>query len=412
MIEKENKKVNTETTDRLLLIAPQPFYQERGTPMNVRLMATILGNSGYSVDLVVFPTGSKIVIPGVNQVTLPNLLRFNHIPIGFSFKKAFLDCFLFIWCLLLCFKNRYNVIHGIEEGGFIAVLLGKLFRRKSIYDMDSVMSEQLSSNGIQLVIKKLISICEKWSIRNASLIITVCSALTNKAYQEKRSVSVVQIEDIPLEFAFPVEKSLRLKYDIVVEEIGRKKGFWDKNILLYTGNLHKYQGIDLLLQSWQLFIEKQKEYEKYCLVIVGGPEKLKRSYEKEICTIDRKQTVYFVGPRPADEMSSWMAIARGLISPRKDGENTPLKIYTYMASGKPVIATDILTHTQVLTKETAFLAAPFKEAVAEAIYDVFSGNDAAYRKGQAARDLVRMNYSYEVFARKLVGAYSTAGKNK
>ena len=44
-----------------------------------------------------------------------------------------------------------------------------------------------------------------------------------------------------------------------------------------------------------------------------------------------------------------------LVSPRIRGTNTPLKIYSYLRSGKPIVATDLLTHTQVLSPEVARL---------------------------------------------------------
>ncbi|MCP3890559.1 MAG: glycosyltransferase family 4 protein [Desulfobulbaceae bacterium] len=411
MVEAENEELVIPASKKVLLIAPQPFFEERGTPMNVRLMASILGQKGYLVDLVVFPTGEKICIPGVNLIILPNILRVNHIPIGFSLKKLFFDFLMFFWCTWFCLRNEYVVIHGVEEGGFLAVLLGKISRKSTVYDMDSVMSEQVKSRGYQAVIKKLILFCEKWSVKNASVVITVCSALTKRAYLE-RNAAVVQIEDIPLEFAFPVEESLKLKNDLLVESIVRELGFFGKKILLYTGNLQKYQGIDLLLEAWQVFIEMGKEYKEYRLVIVGGPDNLKCSYEQQGQRGVWQQSVAFVGQRPADEMSSWMALAEGLVSPRKEGENTPLKIYTYMASGKPIIATDKLTHTQVLTQDMAFLTVPEKGAMAKAIQRLFLDENEACKRGREAFNVVQSKYSYEVFAQKLERAYSLAIKER
>ena len=40
------------------------------------------------------------------------------------------------------------------------------------------------------------------------------------------------------------------------------------------------------------------------------------------------------------------------------GTNTPLKIYSYLRSGKPIVATNLLTHTQVLTPDIAKLVEP------------------------------------------------------
>ena len=79
-----------------------------------------------------------------------------------------------------------------------------------------------------------------------------------------------------------------------------------------------------------------------------------------------------------------------------------------MASGKPIIATRKATHTQVLDDTTAFLVEPERAEMAVAISKVFSEQGQADAKGQAALDLVRQHYSYEVFAQKLLHAYTLA----
>ena len=58
----------------------------------------------------------------------------------------------------------------------------------------------------------------------------------------------------------------------------------------------------------------------------------------------------FAGERPADEIPAYLLAADVLVSPRSRGTNTPLKIYQYLRSGKPIVATRLLTHTQVLER--------------------------------------------------------------
>ena len=56
-----------------------------------------------------------------------------------------------------------------------------------------------------------------------------------------------------------------------------------------------------------------------------------------------------------------------LVSPRIAGTNTPLKLYAYLKTGKPIVATDLPTHTQVLTSQTALLAPPDPRAFGQAL---------------------------------------------
>ena len=394
-----------------MIIAPQPFYEERGTPMNVRLMCTILGRAGFDVDLLVFPTGKDVEMVGVNIIRIPNVLGLKHIPIGFSWKKLFFDSLLPFWCLGLCVKNRYQVIHGVEEGGLIAVALGRFIGRcGTVFDMDSVMSDQFGPKGGKKKIQRIIRWMEHWAMRRASVVLTVCKALSDAAYVTAPAESVVQIEDIPLEFAFPLTDTARAQSRFSVEQAATDLALEHKRILLYTGNLQPYQGIELLLESWQLFVQSIPDSSLYKLVIVGGPQQLAQSYKKRLAHEEGQAEVCFVGPRPAVEMGAWMQLADALISPRSDGENTPLKIYTYMAAGKPIIATRMLTHTQVLTDETAFLVAPVAEEMAKVIQDCLVDTDKHNDKGAAALALVEEQYSYEVFEQKLLHAYTLAQK--
>ena len=397
------------TDKKILIIAPQPFYKDRGTPMNVRLMATVLGNAGYRVDLLVFPTGDDLEMKGVRVLRLPNFLRTQTIPIGFSWKKLVLDLPLAIYALFLALRNRYQVIHGIEEGGVIAAVLARLLRKASIFDMDSVMSEQLGAgkNGRNLV-QKIVAMLEKWSLRNSSVIITVCQSLSDTARASTEDGNIVQIEDIPLSFAFPLDPGRKEEIDRQVAAIERQHGLDTRSILLYTGNLQPYQGIDLLLEAWGFFIDNNRNWQDYCLVIAGGPESLAASCKARIQGSFWHDSVVFLGPRPLEEMERWMSSAACLISPRSQGENTPLKIYSYMATGKPIIATRMHTHTQVLDDQTAFLVEPDARDMAAAIAHAFKNEEQGLRKGRAALDKVRRQYSYEIFSKKLLEAYAQA----
>ena len=78
----------------------------------------------------------------------------------------------------------------------------------------------------------------------------------------------------------------------------------------------------------------------------------------------------FTGQQPAKEIPGFVQAADLLVSPRIRGTNTPLKIYSYLRSGKPIVATNLLTHTQVLTPEIAKLVDPKPEPFAAAMIEL------------------------------------------
>jgi glycosyltransferase involved in cell wall biosynthesis len=81
--------------------------------------------------------------------------------------------------------------------------------------------------------------------------------------------------------------------------------------------------------------------------------------------------------------------------------NTPLKIYEQLDSGKPLVATRIPSHTQVLNEEVAFLADPQPGAFAEQIVLASGDVGLAAEKVRCARKHYEESYSPTVYSEKI-----------
>jgi glycosyltransferase involved in cell wall biosynthesis len=95
-----------------------------------------------------------------------------------------------------------------------------------------------------------------------------------------------------------------------------------------------------------------------------------------------------------------------LVSPRIRGTNTPLKVYSYLRSGRPIVATDLVTHTQVLTPEIAMLVPPEPGPFAEGLARLL--DDPAERRAMAsrARAVAVEKYSRDAYVRRTAEAYA------
>ena len=123
-------------------------------------------------------------------------------------------------------------------------------------------------------------------------------------------------------------------------------------VVLYTGTFEAYQGLDLLFDAMAIVGRARPDAR---LVLAGGrPEQVTRARELARAAGIEAITL-FAGERQAGEIPAYLLAADVLVSPRSRGTNTPLKIYQYMRSGKPIVATRLLTHTQVLSDQTAIL---------------------------------------------------------
>src|SRR5258707_8714038 len=129
----------------------------------------------------------------------------------------------------------------------------------------------------------------------------------------------------------------------------------------------------------------------------GGLPKQIAGVREEVARRGVADAVVFAGQRPASEIPLYLRMADILVSPRSTGTNTPLKIYQYLRSGTPIVATRLLTHTQVLSDDIAVLTPPAPEGFAEGILHVIADPGAASAIAARARHLADTKYSYEAY---------------
>jgi glycosyltransferase involved in cell wall biosynthesis len=176
---------------------------------------------------------------------------------------------------------------------------------------------------------------------------------------------------------------------------------------MYVGNLEKYQGIDLLLESFQLVTAKSRTGN---LVIIGGNAADINTYRNRSRQLGIDKRTYFIGPKPTTQLASFLRQADILVSPRIRGGNTPMKIYSYLDSGKPVLATRLPTHTQVLDDKIAILTMPEPEAMAQGFIALITDKRRGSIIAEMAKERVRSEYSREVFEKKLLAFYKNLEK--
>jgi glycosyltransferase involved in cell wall biosynthesis len=106
------------------------------------------------------------------------------------------------------------------------------------------------------------------------------------------------------------------------------------------------------------------------------------------------------------ELPLFLALADVLASPRRRGVNTPFKVYTYLASGRPLVATRIPSHTQVLDDGNAWLVEPTAEGLAAGVRAALVDGPEAARRAARGRALVEREYSPARYAEKVRAAYA------
>jgi glycosyltransferase involved in cell wall biosynthesis len=132
-------------------------------------------------------------------------------------------------------------------------------------------------------------------------------------------------------------------------------------------------------------------------VLAGGqPDQIAKA-KSQAASAGAAGALVFAGQRPADEIPAFLDAADVLVSPRSSGTNTPLKLYQYLRSGRPIVATRLLTHTQVLDDEVAILAEPTAGSFGDAILQAIASPERSRAMGERARHLAETKYSYDAY---------------
>jgi glycosyltransferase involved in cell wall biosynthesis len=384
---------------RILVLAPHPFFQARGTPLAVRTVLEFLSARGHEVDLLTLHEGENVEIPNCRIYRIAQPLGIRDVRPGFSLKKVVCDVFMFAKCLRMIRKRRYDLIHAVEEAAFIAAAMQALTGIPYVYDMDSSLAEQLVDAYPTLHFAfPTLRRAEALAVRRSMGVLTVCAALEDVAHGHAPDKPIGRVEDTTLLVQGNHSGNGASGEPVLPDVIGEHDP-----LAMYVGNLEHYQGIGLLLDGFQRSLRRVPDAR---LVIVGGMQKDISRYRERAEELGIDGRVHFLGPRPLGSLDGLLRRADVLVSPRLKGLNTPMKIYSYLDSGTAVLATRLRTHTQVLDDRTAYLVDPNPEALGEGLADLLSDPALRDRLSSQAKAYVQREFTPEAAQRKLGSFYS------
>lgn len=124
----------------------------------------------------------------------------------------------------------------------------------------------------------------------------------------------------------------------------------DKKIILYTGSFFEWKGVDTLLVA----AKKMPEYQFYFVGNDQWPE-----HQARLAPYRKIKNIHFTGHQPYSSIPFWLKAADILVIPnsaktQKGREDTsPLKLYEYLASNRPIVASKVDSITSVVSMKRA-----------------------------------------------------------
>ena len=384
-------------TPRILIVTPQPFYEDRGTPIAVRYVARALSELGVDADILAFPVGEDVQLPHIRVRRCANPLRLRSVPIGFSWRKVVMDLSLWHSFEHLIATRRYDMVHAVEDAAYIAALLCPAYGQPFIYDMASAIPMELQRKALfrNALARRFIEAAERRVFERACHV--VCSAGLAD-YVHARS------PDVPVsEWSFPAQTETADAAQVAA--LRRNLHIPARNrVLLYCGNFASYQGVELLVNAFRL---ARRRNPQLSLVCVGATPPEIRDWKSRFDS-QGLERVHLVERQRRDKIPTYLGMADCLVSPRIAGRNLPLKLFDYMATGKPIIATRGNAHQPLLDEGRAMLSDPTPEGLAETIVKTFESPSEARAVGGRARRYAAQNLNWEGFVSSVSGIYRSA----
>jgi glycosyltransferase involved in cell wall biosynthesis len=293
-----------------------------------------------------------------NEVELVIPRRINHIkecPFGYygvreNFKITKLPC------LDLIFLDKYIGHLGMWVESFtfnISVFCCLLFKKVDIiYTRDKfLLPFVLFKKNIVFEVHafpKNYFLYERF-IKRCKKIITITQGLKNLFIKKEVNENNILVAPDGVDFK-------KFNISLNKEECRKKLNLpTDKKIVLYTGHLYRWKGVDVLAEASKFLPEN------YLVYFVGGTEedikKFKFRYSK-------LESIQVIGHRPYSEIPCWLKAADVLVLPNSKKEEisrewtSPIKLFEYMASSRPIVASDLPSIREILNKNNSILVEP------------------------------------------------------
>jgi glycosyltransferase involved in cell wall biosynthesis len=365
---------------RILKIVPQAFYAPRGTPLSAYHRARELIARGHEVDILTYGIGEPP--PGLNaglfRARGPHFGR--TVRAGPSGRKIWLDALLFASLIGRLCRERYDALYAHEEAALLARIAGALFRIPYVYDMHSSLPLQIIdwkfSRSRSVV--GLFRWIERLCVRGACAVIAISPAVARAARSAWPDALCIVLTNYFEPERMPDcrdRAAVRARHGIAADE----------KLIVYTGSFVALQALDLLLEAVPQVLAAVPSAR---FLLVGGAEREIAELRAAAMRRGIAERVILERARPQSEIPAYLAAADALVSPRVQGINPPGKLLSYLASGRPVVATDTLVHTQLLSAECAILTRPDAAGLAAGLVRALTDTALTLKLAESSRGVL------------------------
>ncbi len=380
---------------RVLMLAPTPYFADRGCHVRIFEEARALRALGQEVRIVTYHLGRDM--PGIPTLRIPRVPWYRKLSAGPSWHKPYLDILLLFTALRAARAFRPHVLHAhLHEGAFIGLLLKKLIAVPLVFDCQGSLTAEMIDHGFirrGSFLFRLFTFIERFINRRADAIVTSSgpgaqALLTEWGVDRDRVLPLIDGVNAGEFRPHPKDEARRA---LQLPD--------DRPVAVFLGVLNCYQGVDLLLEAIRILHERGSRVH---FLVMGFPEE---GYRRTAEGMGIGGMVTFTGRVDYGQAPLYLSAGDIALSPKISRTEANGKLFNYMGCALPTVAFDTPINREILGDAGVYAAygdaADFAAQIEALLRD-------APRRERLAREMSEMaatRHSWEARGKGLLELY-------
>lgn len=391
---------------RILMIAPTPFFADRGTHIRILEEALALERRGHQVTIATYHIGQNLPDHLKTGVSVRRILRllfwYKKLEAGPDWQKIILDLMLIRKVFFLARTERSDILHGhLHEGVLIGWVVQRLLfwrRMKLVADFHGSLTREMVSHSYLRagILRRLFEWVEQIIDNLGDRAVTSSLANTLEIGERRTKNPPVTVLDGVTVARYQGEYSreaLRHKYGIPSQAI----------VITYTGALIANKGILTFLQAIPTVLAGDPRAH---IAVAGFPWNEIEHFFEGKTWLDRFTRIT-PSPLPYFNLPEVLALSDVGVDPKAEGVGQASgKMLQYMGAGLPVACFDTPNNREYLGEGGEYAREATPEALAEAVLRLVRDGELRKRKGEANRVRAAERFSWDETAEALEQVYT------
>jgi glycosyltransferase involved in cell wall biosynthesis len=381
---------------RVLMLAPTPFFGDRGCHVRIFEEVRALRARGADVLVATYHVGRDV--PEVATVRSPRVPWVRRLPVGFSPHKPYLDGLLLATATRAARRYRPDVVHGhLHEGLALAALLGRWLGVPAVADLQGSLTGELIDHGTLPAGGPLPGLArrfEKALLRRPARILASSTAFARELV-ERWDVEPARVAPLP----DGVDPAV-FHPGAPADDLRRRLGLEGKRVVVFLGVLTPYQGVDDLLAAWPAVAAAVADAH---LLLMGYPNDDR--YRRVVAERGLQASVTVTGRIDYREAPRYLALGDVAVSPKRSATEANGKLLNYMATGLPTIAYDGPVAREILGDAGVLVPLGDVSALASGCAALLADAGERKRRGEALRERAVAEFGWPALGGRLVEVY-------